>query len=592
MAIHLSRVIGVDPEKCVNCHSCITACPVKFCNDGSGDFVTINDDMCTGCGTCLTACTHKARYGIDDFDQFLRDAGKVPMVAIAAPAVAANFPDKYLNLNGWMQSVGVEAVFDVSFGAELTIKSYLEHIKANKPRTVIAQPCPALVSYAEIYQPELRNHLAPADSPMVHTMKMIKEFYPRFRNHRIAVLSPCYAKRREFDETGYGDYNLTYRSLADHFKSHRIDLAGFKAVDYANAPAERAVLFSSPGGLLRTAMREVPGIADATRKIEGPHTVYPYLAGLSGDLEAGHVPLLIDCLSCEMGCNGGNGTLTKDESLDTVEYRIEKRKEEAIRRHGNSVIGRRGAGAKLNRLINRYWKKGIYGRTYQDLSVNNQLKTPDNRQLEALYHDMQKLTEKDIRNCSSCGYGNCRDMAIAIFNGLNKKENCHFFMEHSIKQMESEKLAEREEILRHTNRQVGDLAEKLTAMMQGREGDSLELLKRTRDAAEIVDKFKLIVSSINDIAYRTNLLALNAAIEAARAGESGRGFSVVAGEVRKLAQVSQDEAQKIRPYSESIKKTLDQIEEGVRGIADFSADINRIRQVVGQMDSIDRIASS
>ena len=49
-----------------------------------------------------------------------------------APAIASNFPDTYLNINGWLRSLGVEAVFDVSFGAELTVKSYLEHIKANK----------------------------------------------------------------------------------------------------------------------------------------------------------------------------------------------------------------------------------------------------------------------------------------------------------------------------------------------------------------------------------------------------------------------------------------------------------------------------
>ena len=162
---NIVKVIDVDSEKCVNCHACITACPVKFCNDGSGDHVTVNENLCIGCGNCIHACTHNARFGLDDFASFMEAIKKHSFIAIAAPAVAANFPGDYLRLNGFLQSIGVKAVFDVSFGAELTVKSYLEHIKKNSPKMTIAQPCPAIVGYIELYHPELIEHLAPADSP-------------------------------------------------------------------------------------------------------------------------------------------------------------------------------------------------------------------------------------------------------------------------------------------------------------------------------------------------------------------------------------------------------------------------------------------
>ncbi len=67
----LSRVLDVDASKCVGCHKCISACPIKYCNDGSGEAVTVIDEMCIGCGACIRACTHDARTYRDDVEQFL-----------------------------------------------------------------------------------------------------------------------------------------------------------------------------------------------------------------------------------------------------------------------------------------------------------------------------------------------------------------------------------------------------------------------------------------------------------------------------------------------------------------------------------------
>lgn len=128
-ATGLAPVIKVDESLCVNCHMCIAVCPVKICIDGSGEKVQMNHELCIGCGRCIEACTHGARKGIDDMDAFM-DAvrRKQPMIALVAPAVAAKYPDDWKRFNGWLASLGVRAIFDVSFGAELTVESYLRYI--------------------------------------------------------------------------------------------------------------------------------------------------------------------------------------------------------------------------------------------------------------------------------------------------------------------------------------------------------------------------------------------------------------------------------------------------------------------------------
>ncbi len=618
MVVDKKRVIYVDEEKCVNCHVCIQVCPVKMCNDGSGDVVEYDHNKCIGCGACVKECSHDARKIIDDFDLFLSNVKKKNFVAVVAPAIAANEYD-YLRFNGFLKSLGVKAVFDVSFGAELAVKSYVEHLKTN-PKMVIAQPCPSIVSYIQIYRPNLIKYLAPVDSPLMHTVKMIKNFYNEFKDYEILFVSPCIAKKIEFEEVFPSGYNVTFRSFEDYIKKNRINLSNYEKCDYEGEKAERAVLFSTPGGLLKTAERFVENISDSAKKIEG-HIVYEYLDNLEKDIERGFNPLILDCLNCDKGCNGGPGTSNVEKSVQELEYRVNKRKEETVNNHSlKGFNSKKNTIKKINQKIEKFWDKSLYTRKYVNLEKYNDIKIPSQLQINEIYVDLKKSGEKDILNCAACGYNSCEKMATAIFNGLNKNENCFLYEKKCTveekeiinqKNIELQKMFENEkrflnekeewkrkeeaqkiltyslEQMKNESNSISNMMEKLTVMSE----DQLEILKKLseeiNETANTTNNLDDIVSTIAGIAQQTNLLALNAAIEAARAGEAGKGFAVVADEIRKLADSTKIEVEKITPIAKNIQDISHSTEEKSRNILDnFKRTTEFTNQVMASTEEI------
>lgn len=96
-----------------------------------------------------------------------------------------------------------------------------------------------------------------------------------------------------------------------------------------------------------------------------------------------------------------------------------------------------------------------------------------------------------------------------------------------------------------------------------------ERVKAAIKRTEAVEEIHVLTETILQLASQTNLLALNAAIEAARAGEAGRGFSVVAEEIRKLADDSKQTVNRIQAVTKSISQSVGNLVESSREVLEF-----------------------
>ena len=436
----MSELVKSKNELCTGCNRCVRECPMETANityqDKDGNIkVEIDNDKCIACGYCISSCKHGARYFVDDTDRFFGDLQKgIPISLMVAPAVRTNIPE-YKKLFTWLKRMGLRTIYDVSLGADISIWGHIKYIEKKMPLPIITQPCPVIVTYLESYRQDLLTKLSPVHGP-VGCMSVYMKDYQGITD-RIALLSPCIAKKTELEDTGLGEYSVTFSKLTEYLEENAIILPE-EETEFDHEDCGLGSLFPMPGGLKEN-IEYFSGTKLHITTGEG-FDIFKKLDDYAKTREE-FLPDIYDVLNCNEGCNTGPAALHERnvfeiDSIMNVRRRkaVEKRKRE----HYNAVYRKYDDTFDFARFQRKY-RPGTVDIPYiTDESIQNAFKALGKTEYQKQHID-----------CSACGSDTCYRMARKIALGVNIPGNCIVKSKDDLK-------IEHEENLR-THEQLADM---------------------------------------------------------------------------------------------------------------------------------------
>ena len=448
-------------ENCRKCYACVRNCPVKAIKVKQ-HYAEVIQSRCIGCGKCIAVCTQKAKVIADTSEetrQLLAIAKKT--IAVLGCSFPAFFNDSSPGqLVTGLKRLGFSEVHEGAAGVELISPAYNKHIEQprNKPQiTTITTHCPTIVDLIERHYPQMLKNLMPTVSPMIAIGRYLKKI--NGPDTRIVYISSCIAGKFEIEAeqvAGSIDIVLTYKELSQMLSQQQLDLSRLGDTPFDGKQPTQGRLFPITGGPFQVFNIHDTFFHPRYISAEGEENSLEIIR----DLAAGRITArLVDIRFCNGGCIGGPG---RNNRLTNFAKRT------LIHKHFQNSAIRYNTAKKYQQDVATIDLSRKFRNKYKRLDL------PGGDSIRKILQQTNKVAKQDELDCGACGYATCRELAIAVHQGLADTEMCLPF---ALKQLKADSVAltQKYELAKHAlSQEFGEIS------IVGKDPHTVEVLNLIR----------------------------------------------------------------------------------------------------------------
>ncbi len=392
-------------NECRDCYKCVRECPVKAIKI-ENDHASVIPEKCISCGTCVKVCPANAKCVRGDLEKVknLLLAQKDVYVSLA-PSWRSVFENSAQKMIAILKRLGFKEVSETAIGAQEVSIHDAEVLNNMEKGLLISSACPVIVDYIRLYQPQYAKYITPIGSPAKTHARMLKNLYGN--DISVVFIGPCIGKKNEADEAdGLIDVSITFEELKIWIADQIGDISEIKKeshFEFVPYSAHEGTLYPINGGMNET-IKKI-GVKPQVQLME-ICTIPAFERALENlDPEKLSVPVFVEALACESGCITGPCIASNNPSISSISdvmYKVKVRDE--IPKKAQLVVEC------------DYTPKEVISSNYTIEEITATLKK------------IGKHTIDDELNCGGCGYSSCRELAVALLDGVAEPSMCVSYM--------------------------------------------------------------------------------------------------------------------------------------------------------------------